>query len=65
MSVETVAALKLTLHSQLVGYVTGHSNGKNVLTLAPDYIADPQRRTLTLSHLNPDVFRRQLADKHP
>lgn len=65
MSAETVAALKLTLHSQLVGYVTGHSNGKNVFTLAPDYIADQQRHTLTLSHLDPGVFRRQLADKHP
>lgn len=65
MSVETVAALRLTLHGVLVGYVSGYSNGKNVFTLAPDYIANTRRPTLTLSHTDPGAFSRQLASKHP
>lgn len=65
MITETVSALRLMLHEQLVGYVAGYSNGKNVLTLAPEYIANEDRYPLTLSHMIPELLARQLASKHP
>jgi serine/threonine-protein kinase HipA len=65
MSSETVSALRLNLQDQLVGFVTGHSNGKNVLTLAPEYIANQNRLPLTLSHTAPVTFERQLQARHP
>jgi serine/threonine-protein kinase HipA len=65
MSNETVSVLRLSLHGQLVGYVAGYSNGKNVFSLAPEYIANSDRYPLTLSHKDPDNFQRQLEKKHP
>lgn len=65
MTGETVAALRITLQGQLVGYLAGYSNGKNVFSLAPEYIHDAGRHPLTLSHTNQAAFARQLADKHP
>lgn len=65
MAGETVAALRLTLHKQLVGYVAGYSNGKNVLTLAPEYIENTDRYPLTLAFTDAKVFAHQLANKHP
>ena len=65
MVTETVSALRLSLHGQLVGYVAGYSNGKNVFSLAPEYVANAERYPLTLSHKDPKLFRRQLEKKHP
>jgi len=65
MAKETVAALRLTLQGQPVGYVAGYSNGKSVFTLAPEYIQNEGRQPLTLSHLNPILLAQQLANKHP
>lgn len=65
MSQETVAALRLTLQGETVGYVAGYSNGKNVFTLAPEYIQNEARQPLTLSHTNPASLARQLATAHP
>lgn len=65
MSGETVSVLELRLHDQLVGYVAGHSNGRNVFTLAPQYIADPSRQPLTLSHKESEVLNRQVSKKYP
>lgn len=65
MADETVAALKLTLQGQLVGYVAGYSNGKNVFTLAPEYLQTKDRHPLTLSHTDPVALARQLDNKHP
>ncbi|GAB7529598.1 type II toxin-antitoxin system HipA family toxin [Pseudomonas sp. 3A(2025)] len=65
MSTETVSALKLTLKGERVGYVAGYSSGKNVFTLAPEYLQNESRHPLTLSHTNPTTFARQLATKHP
>ncbi|WP_249673115.1 type II toxin-antitoxin system HipA family toxin [Pseudomonas abieticivorans] len=65
MARETVAALRLTLQDELVGYLAGYSNGKNVLTLAPEYIQNETRHPLTLSHTNPGLLAQQLAKKHP
>lgn len=65
MAGETVSALRLTLQGQLVGYLAGYSNGKNVFTLAPEYIANTDRQQLTLSHTNAKAFAQQLAKKHP
>jgi len=62
---ETVSALRLRLHDQLVGYVAGYSNGKNVLSLSHEYIANPARYPLTLSHRDPVLFQRQMEKKHP
>lgn len=65
MVTETVAALRLSLQGQPVGYVTGYSNGKNVFTMAPEYRQNEARHPLTLSHTNPDLLAQQLARKHP
>lgn len=65
MTQETVAALQLILQGENVGYVAGYSNGKNVFTLAPEYIQNDARHPLTLSHNNPASLARQLATSHP
>tara|TARA_R110002167_G_scaffold329041_4_gene535628 strand:- start:363 stop:1643 length:1281 start_codon:yes stop_codon:yes gene_type:complete len=46
---ESVGVLKLTLHSQLVGYLAGFQGGKNVLTFADEYKANGQRPTFSLT----------------
>jgi serine/threonine-protein kinase HipA len=65
MAQETVAALRLSLQDQRIGYVAGYSNGKNVFTLAPEYVENDARLTLTLSHTDPASFARQMANNHP
>lgn len=60
-----MAALRLTLHEQLIGYVAGYSNGKNVFYLAPEYIENAARQPLTLSHTDPHLLAKQLRKKHP
>ncbi|KFE57046.1 type II toxin-antitoxin system HipA family toxin [Pseudomonas syringae] len=62
---ETVSALRLTLQGENVGYVAGYSNGKNVFTLAPEYLHNEARQPLTLSHANPASLARQQARYHP
>ena len=41
--------LKLTMHDRLVGYLAGFQNARNVLTFAPDFIADTSRPTFSLT----------------
>ncbi len=43
-----VIVLKLSLHSRLVGYLTGFQNGHNVLSFADEYKSDPSRPTFSL-----------------
>jgi len=43
-----VQVLKLTLHDKLIGYLAGFQNGRNVLTFAEEFIADPSRSTFSL-----------------
>ena len=45
---DEVNVLKLTLHGQLVGYVAGFQNGRNVLSFADEYRHNPQRSTFSL-----------------
>ncbi|TLX69622.1 type II toxin-antitoxin system HipA family toxin [Pseudomonas nicosulfuronedens] len=49
MAGEKVSALRLSLQDQLVGYVAGFVNNRNVLSLAPEYIENQGRYSLTLS----------------
>ncbi len=65
MASETVSALELTLKGERVGYVAGYSSGKNVFTLAPEYLQNDARHPLTLSHTNAASLAWQLARKHP
>ena len=44
-----VQVLKLTLHDRLVGYLAGFKNGRTVLTFAPEFIADTDRPTFSLT----------------
>lgn len=57
MAGEKVSALRLSMHGQLVGYVAGFDNNRNVLSLAPEYIDNPARYSLTLSMSSPDKFQ--------
>lgn len=43
MAGEQVAALKLTLHGQLLGYVAGYAHNRTVLSLAPSFVEDANR----------------------
>ncbi|MAO52022.1 MAG: phosphatidylinositol kinase [Pusillimonas sp.] len=45
---EEVIVLKLTLHDQLVGYLSGYKNGRSVLAFAPEFQHIPSRPTLGL-----------------
>ncbi len=49
MATETVEVLKLSLHGLTVGYLAGYQGGRNILVFDPDYAANPDRPTLTLS----------------
>ena len=46
---DVVQILELSLNKQLVGYVSGFQNGRNVLTFAPEFVDDFSRPTLTLT----------------
>jgi len=48
------------LHDNLVGYLAGFQNGRNVLTFAPEFIADSSRPTFSLT-THPDFSN---VDKH-
>jgi serine/threonine-protein kinase HipA len=43
-----VNVLKLTLHGQLVGYLSGFQDGRNVLTFAEKFKSDPHRPVFSL-----------------
>lgn len=45
---DDVSILKLTLHDRLVGYLAGFKNGRNVLSFADEFKADPSRPTFSL-----------------
>ena len=49
--VESVEALRLTLHEQRVGILTRYTGGKNILSFDPEYKAlrEPDRPTMTLT----------------
>lgn len=44
-----ISVLRLSLHDSLVGYLAGFQDGRNVLTFADQFSADPKRPTLTLT----------------
>ena len=46
--IDEINVLKLTLHDQLVGYLAGYDNGRNVLTFADEFIHNPSRPTFSL-----------------
>ncbi len=48
MSTSEINALKLILHGNLVGYLAGFNNGRNVLSFADEFKNDPLRPTLSL-----------------
>ncbi len=43
-----VSVLKLTLHGQLIGYLAGFENGRNVLSFTDEFKADSLRPTFSL-----------------
>ena len=45
---EDVSVLELSLHGELVGYLAGFQNGRNVLSFAESFRANPARPTLSL-----------------
>ena len=45
---QEINVLKLTLHNQLVGYLAGFHNGRNVLSFAPNFRYDTYRATFSL-----------------
>jgi len=49
MVAENVEVLKLSLHGTTVGYLAGYQGGRNILVFDPEYAANPDRPTLTLS----------------
>ncbi len=53
---ETVSVLRLRLHTSVIGYLAGYSNGRNILTFAPEFIEEPERPTFTLT-THPDFPR--------
>lgn len=63
MAGEKVSALRLSMHGQLVGYVAGFDNGRNVFSLAPQYIENPNRYSLTLSMSSQEKFQ-VVAPRH-
>ena len=46
---EEVNVLELTLHGTKVGYLTGYSDGRNILAFAPEFTENSSRPTFTLT----------------
>ncbi|MCP4492338.1 MAG: type II toxin-antitoxin system HipA family toxin [Gammaproteobacteria bacterium] len=46
--IDEVRVLKLTLHGRRIGYLAGFQNGRNVLSFADEFKADPSRPTFSL-----------------
>ncbi len=44
-----VSVLQLNLHDTLIGYLAGYGGGHNVLTFAPEFVANTARPTFTLT----------------
>ena len=59
-----VSVLQLTLHGRLVGYLTGFGNGRNVLSFANEFTADPDRPTFSLI-THPDFPRAEKIMSEP
>lgn len=49
MATESVEVLELRLHRVTLGHLAGYRGGRNILVFDPDYVANPNRSTLTLS----------------
>jgi serine/threonine-protein kinase HipA len=49
MTAETVEVLRLSLHGTTVGHLAGYQGGRNILVFDPQYAANPNRPTFTLS----------------
>lgn len=45
---DEINVLRLTLHGQLVGYLAGFLNGRNVLSFADEFVENPERSTFSL-----------------
>ena len=60
MTSETVEVLKLSLHGMTVGYLAGYQGGKNILVFDQDYVANPDRPTLTLSGMTDHPASKEL-----
>ena len=60
-----VSALRLTLHGHLLGYVAGYAHNRTVLSLAPSFVAVPNRSALTLSLANPSTFAARAGKVFP
>ena len=52
MAAETVEVLKLSLHGVTLGYLAGYQGGRNILVFDPEYAANPNRPTFTLSGIS-------------
>lgn len=62
--VESVEALRLTLHGQRIGILTHYTGGKNILTFDPEYKAlrEQSRPIMTLTQkMNPNYMDRVLV----
>lgn len=55
---QKAGALRILLHDNLVGYLTGYENGRNLFTLAPEYIENQDRPTLTISMADEANFQK-------
>ena len=61
---DAVNVLRLTLHDRLVGYLTGFSHGRNVLSFAEEFTGDPGRPTFSLI-THPDFPRAEKVLSEP
>ena len=61
---DAVNVLQLTLHGRLVGYLTGFSHGRNVLSFAEEFTGDPGRPTFSLI-THPDFPRAEKVLSEP
>ena len=46
---DEVSVLKIALHDELVGYLAGYKEGRNVLTFSPEFVENSSRSTFTLT----------------
>lgn len=62
---ENAYSLNILLHDEVIGVLTHYQDGKNVFMFTPDYIASPNKKTVTLAQLiNPASLQSPMTRDH-
>lgn len=62
---ENAYSLNVSLHDEVIGVLTHYQDGKNIFMFTPEYVAFPDRKTMTLAQLiNPNILQLPMVRNH-